>query len=139
MAIPILGSIKNRESILRSSKKINVPSRLGVTFHSNTKSVILPENPLHLSGNIYANVDYTVLIADKTINLIRRSDEWYYKCVLTYKSVVKNDVITLSNIEVDETKSIFLFSEGNELGNCIVDFGKEYKYKYNYFNLTYFV
>lgn len=131
MIIPIFASVEKRESNVRRSKKADETSHLDTIYHKETKSVIQLDTPLHLSGRIYTNTDWYVTFADTTINIVRRSYNCYYKCVLTYKSVVSNDVIEISNIEVDETNSIFLFSSRNELGDCAVDYGIEYSYKYN--------
>lgn len=134
LVIPIFASIEKRESLLRRSKKKSKIVQLGINSPKETQSAILPERPLHLSGLVYINNDWDVVFTDKTIHIVRRSYDYYYKCVMSYKSEIKNDIIELSAIEVDETNSLFLFSSRNELGDCDVDYGKEYSYKYNYYN-----
>lgn len=97
-----------------------------------TKSSSLPDTPLHLSGE-YRYYGYCFLIiTDQSINVIGRSYDYYYKWVFRYESIVKNDKIELSNIEIDENESRFYFSSRNSLGSCKVSLEKEYSYKYKY-------
>lgn len=114
-------------SSIRSDKSLQPYGK----FSKTGVESVLPDIPLHLSGFFSTSYnEYLAYITDDILSFIRRSYDYYYKFVFTYKSEIVNNEITLSSIELDNTNSKFYFSSRNDLGGCAVDLGKEISYKY---------
>lgn len=103
--------------------------RLSKRLHKSVKSddskpidVTFP-----LTGDVNGNA---VFVTDKTVNVVKRSNDFYYKWIFSYKSSVADHKLTLSEVTIDEDKSKFLFSARKGLEGCTVEANQEYSYKY---------